>query len=50
MSNHNRQDVERKTSEPSGPKTWQQRYGAVLLLVGFGLLMVVMVVMQKSMQ
>ncbi|MBK6733885.1 MAG: hypothetical protein IPH86_16230 [bacterium] len=50
MSNREELDTDRKTSDPSKPKTWQQKYGAALMLVGFGLLMVLMVVMQKSMQ
>ena len=50
MSNREELDTDRKTSDPSAPKTWQQKYGAMLLLAGFGALIVVMVVMQKSMQ
>jgi hypothetical protein len=50
MSNREELDTDRKNSEPSAPRTWQQKYGAMLLLAGFGVLIVLMIVMQKSMQ
>jgi hypothetical protein len=50
MSNREELDTDRKTSDPSAPRTWQQKYGAMLLLAGFGVLIVLMIVMQKSMQ
>lgn len=35
--------------EPAAPQGFRQRYGAILLLAGFGALIALMVVMQKRM-
>ena len=48
MSNRDNHDTGRGNTDPPGHKTWQQRYGATLLLMGFALLIILMGVMQKK--
>lgn len=50
MSNRDEQDTDRKKNEATPQQSWQQRHGALLLLVGFAVLMILMVVMRKVAQ
>ena len=50
MSNREELDSDRKTSDSSKPRTWQQKYGAMRLRAGVGAVTVLMGVMQNWMQ
>lgn len=48
MSNPNNRDEDKTIGAARVPQSWRQRHGAALLFVGFAVLIVLMVVMQKK--
>lgn len=47
--NDHQTEIRDDRREPDRPQSFRQKHGALLMLVGFGILIVMMVVMQKRM-